>query len=54
MVKQCNNYIWSKNKLWSSLVSVLECHTNAHMHDNTFGTKLDHSLLAAHFDHGWY
>ena len=32
-------------------MSVLECHTNAHMHDNKFGTKLDHSLLAAHFDH---
>ena len=40
---QTVQYIWSKcaaNKLWSSLVSVLECHTNAHMHDNTFGTKL--------------
>ena len=51
---QTVQYIWSNcaaNKLWSSLVSVLEYHTNAHMHDNTFGTKLDHSLLAAHFDH---
>ena len=38
-------------KLWSSLVSLLECHTNAHMYDNTFGIKLDHNLLAAHFDH---
>ena len=47
---QTVQYIWSKcaaNKLWSSLVSVLECHTNAHMHDNTFGTKLDHNSLCS-------
>ena len=37
----CGQTVRSKcaaNNLWSSLVSVLECHTNAHMHDNTFGT----------------
>ena len=36
--------LWSKcaaNKLWSSLVSVLECHTNARMHDNTFYILFD-------------
>ena len=40
---QTVQYIWSKcaaTKLWSSLVSVLECHTNAHMYDNTFGPNL--------------
>ena len=31
--------------------AILEYHTNVHMHDSTFGTKLDHTLLAAHFDH---